>query len=65
MIEIIKENIKNELKDRNIKVKDLCKELRVGKNYINYMTDEVKLNKIVDIANHIGCKAEDLIIGIN
>lgn len=65
MIEIIKQNIKNELKDRDKTIKDLCKEMNVDRLYIYRMTDEVKLSKLIDICNHIGCKIEDIVIGTN
>ena len=64
MIEQIKENIKKQLKQSNMTTQELCKLMRKDRRYIYYMTDEVKLNKIVDIAQYIGCNPSDLLKGL-
>ena len=64
MIDQIKENIKNELKRSNMTAQELCKLMRKDRRYIYYMTDEVKLNKIVEIAKYIGCTPSDLLQGV-
>ena len=64
MIEQIKENIKNELKRSNMTAQELCKLMRKDRRYIYYMTDKVKLNKIVEIAKYIGCDPSDLLQGV-
>lgn len=63
-IDIIKENIKKELKQRGSNIQTLCKNLKTDRLFVYRMTDEVKFNKIVKIANAIGCTPSDLIKGI-
>lgn len=63
-IQIIKENIKQELKQRGSNIQTLCKDLKTDRLFIYRMTDEVKLNKIVRIANAIGCPTSELLKGI-
>ena len=64
MIEQIKNNIKAELKRSNMTAQELCKLMRKDRRYIYYMTDNVKLNKIVEIAKYIGCAPSDLLNGV-
>ena len=64
MIEQIKNNIKAELKRSNMTTQELCKLMRKDRRYIYYMTDNVKLNKIVEIAKYIGCTPSDLLNGV-
>ena len=64
MIEQIKNNIKAELKRSNMTTKELCKLMRKDRRYIYYMTDNVKLNKIIDIAKYIGCTPSELLNGV-
>ena len=64
MIEQIKINIKVELKRSNMTTQELCKLMRKDRRYIYYMTDNVKLKKIVEIAKYIGCTPSDLLNGV-
>ena len=64
MIEHVKQNIKNELKRSNMTVQELCKLMRKDRKYIYRITDEVKLNKIIEIAKYIGCSSSDLLQGV-
>ena len=64
MIEQVKQNIKEQLKQSNMTIQELCKLMRKDRRYIYYMTDEVKLNKIVEIAKYIGCNPSDLLKGL-
>ena len=43
---------------------EVCKIMNVSDKFIYRMTDEVKANKIVRIAQAIGCTASDLLKGI-
>ena len=64
MIEQVKQNIKEQLKTSNMTIQELCKLMRKDRRYIYYMTDEVKLNKIVDISKYIGCNPSELLKGL-
>ena len=64
MIEQVKQNIKEQLKTSNMTILELCKLMRKDRRYIYYMTDEVKLNKIIEIAKYIGCNPSDLLKGL-
>ena len=64
MIEQVKINIKEQLKQSNMTIQQLCKLMRKDRRYIYYITDEVKLNKIVEIAKYIGCNPSDLLKGL-
>ena len=64
MIEQIKENIKIQLKQSNMTAQELCKLMRKDRRYIYYMTEEVKLSKIVEIAKYIGCTPSELLNGV-
>ena len=64
MIEQVKQNIKEQLKLSNMTILELCKLMRKDRRYIYYMTDEVKLNKIVEIAKYIGCNPSELLKGL-
>ena len=64
MIEQVKQNIKEQLKTSNMTILELCKLMRKDRRYIYYMTDEVKLKKIVDISKYIGCNPSDLLKGL-
>ena len=64
MIEQVKQNIKEQLKTSNMTIQELCKLMRKDRRYIYYMTDEVKLNKIVEIAKYIGCEPSELLKGL-
>ena len=61
MIEQVKQNIKEQLKMSNMTILELCKLMRKDRRYIYYMTDEVKLNKIIEISKYIGCNPSDLL----
>ena len=60
----IVENIKNELKERNKTISDLCKDMRVNKNYINQLTDRTNISKLKRISDAIGCDLSDLFVGV-
>ena len=60
----IVENIKKELKERNKTVADLCKDMRVNKNYINQLTDRTNISKLKRIADAIGCDLSSLFVGV-
>ena len=64
MIEQVKQNIKEQLKQSNMTTQELCKLMRKDRRYIYYITDEVKLNKIVEIAKYIGCSPSELLKGL-
>ena len=64
MIEQVKQNIKEQLKISNMTILELCKLMRKDRRYIYYMTDEVKLNKIIEISKYIGCSPSDLLKGL-
>ena len=64
MIEQVKINIKEQLKQSNMTIQQLCKLMRKDRKYIYRITDEVKLNKIVEIAKYIGCNSSDLLKGL-
>ena len=64
MIEQIKENIKNQLKQSNMTAQELCKLMQKDRKYIYRITDEVKLKKIVEIAKYIGCTPSYLLDGV-
>ena len=64
MIEQVKSNIKEQLKQSNMTAQELCKLMRKDRRYIYYITNEVKLKKIVEIAKYIGCNPSDLLKGL-
>ena len=64
MIEQVKQNIKEQLKQSNMTIQELCKLMRKDRRYIYYITDEVKLNKIIEIAKYIGCNPSELLKGL-
>ena len=64
MIEQVKINIKEQLRVSNMTIQQLCKLMRKDRKYIYRITDEVKLNKIVEIAKYIGCNPSDLLKGL-
>ena len=64
MIKQVKNNIKEQLKQSNMTIQELCKLMRKDRKYIYRITDEVKLNKIVEIAKYIGCNPSELLKGL-
>ena len=64
MIEQVKQNIKEQLKTSNMTIQELCKLMRKDRRYIYYITDEVKLNKIIEISKYIGCEPSELLKGL-
>ena len=64
MIEQVKSNIKEQLKQSNMTTQELCKLMRKDRKYIYRITDEVKLNKIIEIAKYIGRTPSDLLNGV-
>ena len=64
MIEQVKINIKEQLIASNMTIQQLCKLMRKDRKYIYRITDEVKLNKIVEIAKYIGCEPSELLKGL-
>lgn len=57
-------NIKTQLKQRNSSITELCKAMGVNRNYINQINNGVGLEKIVRIANAIGCSPGELLAGL-
>ena len=64
MIEQVKQNIKEQLKISNMTTQELCRLMRKDRRYIYYITDEVKLNKIIEISKYIGCNPSELLKGL-
>ena len=64
MIEQVKINIKEQLKQSNMTTQELCKLMQKDRKYIYRITDEVKLKKIIDIAKYIGCTPSELLNGV-
>ena len=64
MIKQVKSNIKEQLKTSNMTIQELCKLMRKDRKYIYRITDEVKLNKIIEISKYIGCNPSDLLKGL-
>ena len=64
MIKQVKSNIKEQLKQSNMTIQELCKLMRKDRRYIYRITDEVKLNKIIEISKYIGCNPSDLLKGL-
>lgn len=62
-LDIVKKNIKQECKDRGITIAELCKRLGKNRCYIAQMRNP-GLDKIINIADAIGCKLEDVFAGI-
>ena len=60
----IVENIKKELKERNKTIADLCKYMRVNKNFINQLTDRTNISKLKKISDAIGCDLANLFVGV-
>lgn len=61
MIDKIKENIKREIKKAGTTTGKVCKRMNEDRFFIYRMTDKVQLNKIIRIAEAIGCTAADLL----
>ena len=57
-------NIKVQLKQRNSSITELCKTMGVNRNYINQINNGVGLEKIIKIANTIGCSPGELLAGL-
>ena len=64
MIKQVKSNIKEQLKARNMTIQELCKLMRKDRKYIYRITEEVKLNKTIEIAKYIGCNPSELLKGL-
>ena len=64
MIKQVKNNIKEQLKQSNMTIQELCKLMRKDRKYIYRITDEVKLNKIIEISKYIGCNPSELLKGL-
>jgi Helix-turn-helix. len=64
MIIELKFNIKREIKQRGLTVAEVCSRLKSDRMYISRITEEVKLNKVIRIANAIGCSPSDLLVGL-
>ena len=64
MIKQVKSNIKEQLKQSNMTIQELCKLMRKDRKYIYRITDEVKLKKIVEISKYIGCNPSELLKGL-
>ena len=64
MIKQVKQNIKEQLKQSNMTIQELCKLMRKDRKYIYRITEEVKLKKIVEISKYIGCNPSELLKGL-
>ena len=64
MINQVKSNIKEQLKQNNMTIQELCKLMRKDRKYIYRITEEVKLNKIIEISKYIGCEPSELLKGL-
>ena len=64
MIKQVKQNIKEQLKQSNMTIQELCKLMRKDRKYIYRITDEVKLKKIIEISKYIGCEPSELLKGL-
>lgn len=64
MIETVKKNIKEQIRLNKTTAQKVCKIMNVSDKFIYRMTDEVKFNKLVRIAQAIRCTPSDLIKGI-
>ena len=64
MIKQVKSNIKEQLKQSNMTTQELCKLMKKDRKYIYRITDEVKLNKIIEISKYIGCNPSELLKGL-
>ena len=64
MIKQVKSNIKEQLKQSNMTAQKLCELMQKDRKYIYRITGEVKLKKIVEIANYIGCTPSELLKGV-
>ena len=64
MIKQVKSNIKEQLKQSNMTIQELCRLMRKDRKYIYRITEEVKLNKIIEIAKYIGCNPSELLKGL-
>ena len=64
MIEQVKQNIKEQLRQSNMTTLELCRLMHKDRRYIYYITNEVKLKKIVEIAKYIGCNPSELLKGL-
>ena len=64
MIKQVKSNIKEQLKQSNMTIQELCKLMRKDRKYIYRITNEVKLNKIIEISKYIGCEPSELLKGL-
>ena len=64
MIKQVKSNIKEQLKQSNMTAQELCTLMHKDRRYIYYITDEVKLKKIVEIAKYMGCTPSELLKGV-
>ena len=64
MIKQVKSNIKEQLKQSNMTIQELCKLMRKDRKYIYRITDEVKLKKIIEISKYIGCEPSELLKGL-
>ena len=61
MIKQVKSNIKEQLKQSNMTIQELCKLMCKDRKYIYRITEEVKLKKIVEISKYIGCNPSELL----
>ena len=64
MIKQVKNNIKEQLKASNMTTQELCKLMKKDRKYIYRITNEVKLNKIIEISKYIGCEPSELLKGL-
>ena len=64
MIDQVKANIKQKIKERKLTTQQVCKALGSDRMYIYRTTDKVSLDKLVRIAQAIGCSPGELLEGL-
>lgn len=62
-IQVIKINIKRLCKENGINTSKLCKLLGKNRNHISQL-ENPSIRTMVDIANAIGCRPSDLMVGL-
>ena len=64
MKDMIIENIKRELRERQSNINKLCRTLHVNRNYISQLKDNTPVSKLKRIADAIGCNLSNLFEGV-
>lgn len=63
-IDIIKFNIKQQIKEKNKTIEEVCKVLGRSRYHISKLQDGTPIHKIIDIAYAIGCEPSELFKGL-